>query len=145
MEDKIIHKELSYQVVGVLFEVFETLGYGYKESYYQKAIERGLKIKNIPFKSQVPFKLAYKGQIIGRIFLDFLIDNKIVLEIKKGNYFGRKNIEQILNYLKMTGLKLAILANFTPNGVKFLRILNSDKFNKPQEYKITITKKLFRL
>lgn len=145
MEDKIIHKELSYKIVGVLFEVFEELGYGYKESCYQKAIERGLKIKNIPHKSQVPFKLAYKGQVIGKIYLDFLIDGKIILEIKKGNYFGRKNIEQILNYLKMTGLKLAILANFTPNGVKFLRILNSDKFNKPQEYKITITKKLFRL
>jgi len=71
-----------------------------------------------------------------------LIENKIVLEIKKGNYFGKRNIEQILNYLKMTNLKLGILANFTPNGVKFLRVLNSDKYRKePKEDKLTISKK----
>lgn len=122
------------------------MGYGYKEKYYERAIARNFKLKGIRFKEQVPFKLEYKGEIIGTIFLDFLIKDKVVLEIKKGNYFGRKNIEQVLNYLKMTNMKLAILANFTPNGVKFLRILNADKYTKPiQEYKMNISKKIFRL
>jgi GxxExxY protein len=53
-----------------------------------------------------------------------VIDDKIVLEIKKGNYYSRKKIEQVKGYLKATKMKLAILANFTPTGVKFLRILN---------------------
>lgn len=62
-----------------------------------------------------------------RNYLDFLVEDKIVLEIKKGNYYSKKNIEQVKQYLKVTNLKLAILANFTPSGVKFLRVLNSDK------------------
>lgn len=57
--------------------------------------------------------------------MDFLVENKIVLEIKKGSYFSKRNIEQVKDYLKATGMKLAILANFTPHGVKFFRVLNS--------------------
>jgi len=56
--------------------------------------------------------------------IDFLVEDKILVEIKKGNYFSKKNIEQVYAYLKATGLKLAILANFTSTGVKFRRILN---------------------
>ena len=67
MEDKVVHKELSYQIVGVLFEVFDDLGYGYHENYYEKAVARGLKLKNLELKQQLPFKLIYKGEIIGRI------------------------------------------------------------------------------
>jgi len=140
---EIIYKELSYEIVGVLFEVFNDLGYGHKESYYEKAVARGFDYRSIKYRRQVPFKLNFKGKEIGRYYLDFLIDGKIVLEIKRGNYFGKKNIEQVFNYLKVTNLKLAILANFTPNGIKFIRIVNSDKFmSQPEEYKLTISKKI---
>jgi GxxExxY protein len=143
---EIIHKELSYEIVGVLFEVYNDLGYGHKEIYYERAIAAGFEDRKIPYKRQVPYKLMFKDKEIGRYFLDFLVDGKIVLEIKRGNYFGKKNIEQVFNYLKVTNLKLAILANFTPNGVKFIRIVNSDKFmTKPEEYKLTISKKLLHL
>jgi len=90
--------------------------------------------------------LIFKGKVIGKVYLDFLVDDKIVLEIKRGYYYSKKNMEQVLNYLKMTNKKLAILANFTPKGVKFIRILNSDKYIKqPEEYNLTISKKLKRL
>lgn len=122
--NKIIYKELSYEIVGVLFEVYNELGYGHPEKYYYRAIGRGFKIQGIKYRSQVSYKLIFKDEIIGRYYLDFLIENKIVLEIKKGNHFSKKNIEQVKSYLEATGMKLAILANFTPSGVKFLRILN---------------------
>jgi len=121
---KIIYKELSYEVVGILFEVFNELGYGYKEKYYQRAIAYLLKEKNISFKEQLMYRVNFKGKNIGNQFLDFLIDDKIILEIKKGNYFSRHNIEQVKQYLQVTNKKLAILANFTERGVKTMRILN---------------------
>ena len=121
---KIYHKELSYQVVGVLYEVYNELGYGYQEKYYERAIDQYFKIKNIKFIRQAPFKIAVKGKVIGRYLIDFIIENKIVLEIKRGNYFSKKNIEQIRAYLAATNFKLAMLANFTPNGVKIFRLLN---------------------
>lgn len=120
---KVVHKELSYKVVGVLFEVYNELGYGYQEKYYERAIEKYFIAEKMKFKRQVPYKITIKGEVIGRYYLDFLVEDKIVLEIKKGNYFSRRNIEQVKGYLKTTGMKLAILANFTPNGVKFFRVL----------------------
>jgi GxxExxY protein len=122
---KVIYKELSFEIVGVLFEVYNELGYGYQEKYYEKAIAQCFAERKIKFKRQAPFKIEFKGKIIGRNYLDFSVEDKIVLEIKKGNYFSKRNIEQVKQYLKLTGLKLAILANFTSNGIKFIRILNA--------------------
>lgn len=68
--------------------------------------------------------LKFKEVTVGRNYLDFLIENKIILGIKKGNRFSKRNIEQVFNYLKTTNLKLGILANFGPKEVKFKRIIN---------------------
>ncbi|OGF23341.1 hypothetical protein A2Y83_01340 [Candidatus Falkowbacteria bacterium RBG_13_39_14] len=122
--DKVIHKELSYQIVGILFEVYNELGYGYQEKYYERAIKEFFIHKKLNYKNQIPYVLTARGKIIGRYFLDFLVEDKIILEIKKGKYFSKRNIDQVKGYLKATGLKLAILANFTPTGVKFFRVLN---------------------
>jgi GxxExxY protein len=123
-QSKVIYKELSYKIVGIMFSVYNELGYGYPENTYCRAIKKEFGINNLVYKEQVYYRLTYKGEMIGRYFLDFLVDNKIVVEIKKGDYFSKKNIEQVKAYLKVTNLKLAVLVNFTSSGVKFLRILN---------------------
>lgn len=120
----IIHRELSYKVVGILFDVYNELGYGYQEKYYEKAIARCLVLENIPFIKQTPYKISFRDEIIGRYFIDFVIDNKIVLELKRGDYYSQKHIRQIKGYLAATGLQLAILAHFTSSGVKTFRALN---------------------
>lgn len=124
MNDKIIFKNLSYKIVGILFEAYNNLGYGYKEKYYEKAIAEYFKRGNVKFKRQATYKILLKNKVIGINYIDFIVDNKIVLEIKKGNYFSKQNMDQVKQYLKITKLKLAILANFMPNGVKFIRVLN---------------------
>lgn len=122
--EKIIYKESSYKIVGILYEVYNELGYGFKEIYYERAIRKCFVEKGIKFKEQIPFRLSFKGKVIGTFYLDFLVDNSIILEIKKGKYFSKKNIEQVNECLKITGRKLAIIANFTPSGVNFKRIIN---------------------
>lgn len=122
--DKIIYKELSYNILGVVFEVFKELGYGFKERYYEDAIAKEFEIRGISFKRQLPYKLSYKGEIIGNYRFDFLVEDKIILELKRGNYFSKNNITQVLQYLKTTNLKLGILINITSEGAKFKRILN---------------------
>ena len=121
---KVVYKELSYEVVGAIFEVFKELGYGFKERYYEDAIAKEFSNKGIRFKRQIPYKLIYKGEIIGNYRFDFLIEDKIIIELKRGNYFSRNNITQSLQYLKSANLKLAILVNITSKGAKFKRILN---------------------
>ena len=121
----LLYAELSYQVMGVLFEVFKELGPGHKEKYYENAVAEGLKSKHIPFKEQLYVPLAFKGTVVGKYFLDFLVDGKVVLELKKGDmYSSKQHIEQVLSYLKANALKLGIIAQFTSSGVKYRRIVN---------------------
>ena len=121
---KVIYPELSYKIIGILFTVWNIVGYGHKESFYQKAIVKELESARVFFKEQLKVRMVYKGKEIGTYFLDFLIDDKIVLEIKKREYFSKKAIDQLFSYLKATKLKLGIIAHFTKTGVKFKRVLN---------------------
>ncbi|MBI4135686.1 GxxExxY protein [Candidatus Uhrbacteria bacterium] len=124
MEEKVVHKELSYKIVGIAFDVYNELGSGYQEKYYQRGFAEGLKKSSLKFNREVFIPIRFKEESIGRYYLDFLVDSKVIVELKKGDYFGKKNIEQVNAYLKATNLQLAILINFTSNGVKFMRLLN---------------------
>ena len=120
----LLYPELSYKLIGILFEVFNEIGYGYQEKHYQKAIANTLKNVDVAFKEQLPCQIVCRKEVVGRYFLDFLVEDKIVIEIKRGRYFSKDNINQVYGYLKATGLKLGIIVNFTPNGVRFKRIVN---------------------
>ena len=120
----LIHPELSYKIVGILFDVFNELGYQYQEKYYQRAMGQAFKNLGIPFKEQVSSSIEFKGNFIGRYIYDFLIDNKIIIEIKRGDRFSVSDIRQLLAYLKREELALGILARFSSKGLKFKRIIN---------------------
>ena len=122
--EDLVYPELSYAIVGCAYEVFNELGPGHAEKNYQKAFAYIFTEKKIPFKEQVYYPLTFKGKVIGRNFLDFLVDDKVIVELKKNGAFSKTNIDQVLNYLKVSNLKLAILLNFTSDGIKFKRIVN---------------------
>ena len=121
---EIIYKELSYEIMGCAFEVFKKLEFGYREKYYQRALAEEFKKAKIKFKKELPVKLYYDGRIIGRYIIDFLIEDKIIIEIKIAKDFYTKDIKQLLSYLKAQNLKLGILIITTKDGMKFRRIVN---------------------
>ncbi|MFA6431636.1 MAG: GxxExxY protein [Candidatus Margulisiibacteriota bacterium] len=123
---ELVYPELSYKLIGVLFKVYNNMGGGYQEKYYQYAIRKELFCNNIPFLEQVKTDFNYDGQRIGRYYLDFIIDHKIVLEIKVTPSFIPKDIIQILNYLKTSGLELGVLASFNRNSFFYKRILKGN-------------------
>ncbi len=129
MEPKIrkpdlLFPELSYKIVGVLFTVYKELGSDLLEKHYQRAIGLEFSKQKIAFNEQTPVPLLYQGEKIGTYLVDFLIDNKVILEIKKNKNFSKKHIDQVNSYLKAFELQLGILANFTENGVIYKRIVN---------------------
>ena len=83
----LLYPELSYKIVGTLFQVSNKLGGGYLEKYYQKAVAECLKTEGLKFAEQVHAPFMFNGVKIGQCFLDFLIEDKIILELKKGNRF----------------------------------------------------------
>jgi len=123
-QNKVVYPKLSYLIVGCLFEVYKLIGGNRREKFYQAALKEELKSKNVKFEEQVYVPLKYKGIKIARDYLDFLIEDRIILELKTESYFRKKHLQQVLDYLKATNLKLAIIANYTQKGVKFYRVLN---------------------
>ena len=122
-KEKLIYPELSYDVVGILFDTHNQLGGALKEKHYQRAVAKLLKEKGIAFEEQymIPVKLGEKE--VGKYFFDFLIEDRLILEIKVGR-LKKEYFDQLHSYIKTSGKKLGILAIFTENEVKFRRILN---------------------
>ena len=120
----LVEPELSYQIVGILYSVFNEMGPGLHEKYYQKAFEEGLKESSLPFQAQVGIPLFFRGKLVGRYFADCIVDNKIVVELKKGNAINRRHAVQLLAYLKAKKMPLGILAYFGSDGVNFKRLIN---------------------
>jgi len=122
--EDLIYPELSYQIVGCAFDVFRQLGSGHLEVHYQRGLKVIFDKNNIPHKEQEPFEIKLENKVIGKAILDFIVDEKIIVEIKKSDKFSEANINQVFNYLKSTGLKLGIIINFGKNEVKFRRVVN---------------------
>jgi GxxExxY protein len=120
----LLYPELSYRISGVLFEVFRQLGGGHREKYYQLAVKMALGKAGIKFQEQVYVPLKFDEKIVGKYYLDFLIEDKIVLELKRGKIIAINNINQVKQYLTTLKLKLAIIVSFTHDGAKINRILN---------------------
>src|SRR3990167_2277780 len=123
-EDKIIYKELSYKIMGILFKIHRKLGNSYQEKYYQRAIEVELRKEKIPYKLEVLIRLVYGTENIGKYFLDFVIDGKIALEIKTVPFLRQEYLNQVLAYLSAANLKLAIVVNFRTNRLTYKRLVN---------------------
>ena len=120
----LIYKEECYQLVGLAYEMFNKLGYGYQEKYYHRAYAAELAAQNIAFKRELLARIKYGNGIIGRYFMDFMIDNKIVIEFKVADDFYLKHINQVLAYLKATSLKLGVIMLVTKKGIQYRRIVN---------------------
>jgi GxxExxY protein len=122
---ELIYPELSYKLVGLAYTVYNELGHGHLEKVYQKAYAKELKDAEITFKEQVSYKVIYKDEVIGNNYLDFLIDDIIIIELKRDDFYSKKYIDQVSKYLKVSELKLGLLINFTSSGVRCKRIVNS--------------------
>lgn len=127
-KEDLLFPELSFQIVGILFEVHNTLGYGYLEKYYQKAIAASLTKAKIKFTEQALVQIVIADEVVANGYADFIIDDKIILEIKKGDSYRKTNIDQLNSYLKMKKMQLGILANFTSKGLLYKRLVNIPNF-----------------
>jgi GxxExxY protein len=124
--EDLVYKEDCYKIVGVLMDVQNELGHGYEEKTYQKAVGVALKKAGYIFIEQLYAPVQFEGIVVGKNFFDFLIDDRIVLEIKRGDHFARAHISQLHKYLVTKKLKLGILAYFAPRGIHYKRVVNLD-------------------
>ncbi len=120
----LIYKDESYEIIGVLFEVYNNLGNGFSEIVYKDAIEHEFKLRNIPFQREKEYRVNYKDITLKHVFFaDFVVYNKIILEIKSVESLHDNHVAQCINYLKVSKNKLAILANFHRDLLDHKRIV----------------------
>lgn len=106
-------KELVYIIQGCVFEVFRTLGAGFLEQVYQKALLKELKEKGLAAVAEQAINVHYKGDVIGEYRADIIVEGKVLLELKAQAILSASAEPQLLNYLKATGIKVGLLINFT--------------------------------
>ena len=122
--NKIVYKDLSYSIMSAAYEVHQVLGPGFSENIYQEALVRELSHQGIKFERQKAVNISYKGAVIGEYRLDFVVEGKIVLEIKAVSEMTPLFDAQVYSYLKAIGLKLGILLNFGQKSLVSKRVVN---------------------
>lgn len=121
---QIIYKNESYFVIGLCMDVHNELGKGFSEGVYSDALEIELKTNGVPFKKEVKFDIIYKGKKLKHhYFADFIVDDKIILELKAVEKISSSHVKQTLNYLAASKLKLGIIVNFGEDQLTYKRVL----------------------
>jgi GxxExxY protein len=111
--------DISYHIRGSIFKVYNELGTGLFESVYEAALLYQLKKDGLEVKSQVPVEVYYDGQKLDVGFrLDLLVENKVIVEIKSIEDFSNVHHKQVINYLRLTNLKLGLLVNFNADDIR---------------------------
>ncbi len=111
-------------------EVHRELGPGFPEEYYQKALELEFPRKDVSFVPQQPFPMMYKETQIGLNYLDFDIEEQVILEIKSVNRLNDIHLFQVLKYLAVTRRSIALLVNFGNTKLDYKRILPTKKIQE---------------
>ena len=127
---ELVCPKLSYKITGVLYKVHQELGPSLLEKYYQRAVAIELESQNIQYQREVPVEIFYRKKSIGRYFLDFVIKDLIILEIKAQKTYSKKYLKQVLAYLRQTNLPLAVIANFRRESLEYVRVINPDFKNR---------------
>ncbi|MBI5530044.1 MAG: GxxExxY protein [Candidatus Doudnabacteria bacterium] len=126
---QLLYQNQTKMIIGALYNVYNRLGYGYREKEYQRGFVSELEKLGLVFDRELYCNLKYDDKIISKFFIDFLVKFKeekinIVVELKVAEEFHKKYFDQVMTYLKTNGLELGLLAIFTRKSVLIKRIIN---------------------
>ena len=121
-------EELTYQIRGCIFNVYNKLGPGLFESVYEAALCYELDKVGLAFKRQLELPVHYEDIILDVAFrIDILVENKVIIEIKSVEELSKVHYKQIITYLKLTSIPVGLLVNFNTDSIKenIKRIVNN--------------------
>lgn len=128
MATEFLYTELTYKIIGAALNVHKTLGPVHKEIIYHKALARELSLLGIPGKSEVRLDVFYKEEKVGTYQPDFIVDDKVLVEIKAVGFLPKAHESQLSYYLKGTGYKIGLLFNFGAGSLDVRRRICEKEF-----------------
>ncbi len=121
---EVIFKDESFKIIGCCIEVYNTLGKGFSEIVYKDALEYEFKKQDIPYEREKEYLIRYKDIVLPHKYnADFIVYEKIILEVKAVEALTRSHKKQALNYLAASKLKLALIINFGEDSLKHERVV----------------------
>ena len=124
MRTDLIERDLTNDIIGAFFEVYNRLGFGFLEFIYSLALERELRARNHSVGREVPVDVYYKGELLASQRVDMIVDGKVVVEIKSAAALPPTAPRQTMNYLRASDLEVALLLHFGPDA-RFERFVHS--------------------
>lgn len=122
-EKSLVHQELSEQIIGAAMEVLNKLKPGLDEKLYENALAIELCERGHQIEQQHSFPVDYKGELIGTLIPDLIVDGKVIVDPKVVTAFNDSHIAQMTGYLAITGLRLALLINFKSARLEWKRVV----------------------
>lgn len=121
---ELIHKAEAYKIIGICMEVHNNLGAGFLEIVYKDALELEFRRAGLFFEREKEYVVNYKGTILPhKFYADFVVFDKIILEVKCMAGIAEEHIAQAINYLKVSGNQLALIVNFGEIKLSYRRVV----------------------
>ena len=114
-------KELTGKIIGCAMKVHSTLGPGFLESVYQKAMAHELQKAGLRVECETPITVHYDGVVVGEFSVDMLVEQNIIIELKANHALAPANEVQLVNYLTATGIEIGLLLNFGAERLEYKR------------------------
>jgi len=120
-QEHLLYKDLAYKIVGCFYNVYNEIGPGFKELIYHNALAAEFNHNEIKFKEESRITVNYRSKKVGTYIPDFVIEDKVLLEIKAVDYMPKFYEDQLYTYLRATKYKLGYLVNFGSNKIDIRR------------------------
>ena len=117
-----LYEDLTARILEACFEVSNELGAGFLESVYEKALAIALQQKDLTVETQVPLTVRFRGENVGEFFADIIVEEKVILELKAVKQIAPEHQAQVINYLRATGIEVALLVNFGRPKLEYKRL-----------------------
>lgn len=123
MAQGFLYEQLTYEIINTAFEVHNTLGCGFLEKVYERALGYEFKKRGLKFAAQKETKVYYKGQEAGVYYADLVVEDKVILELKIVEKIAGIHEAQLLNYLKASGYRVGLIFNFAKPKLEYKRLI----------------------
>ena len=107
-----IDEDLTEKIIGAFYKVYNSLGYGFLEKVYERALAVEFEEAGLKFGRQVPVEVLYSGKVVGNYVADFIVEGKVVVEVKAIRELTDCDGKQLLNYLRVDGKRVGLVLNF---------------------------------
>lgn len=120
------HIELTREIIGSFYDVYNSLGYGFLEKVYENALAIELGIKGFYVEQQKPIQVYYRQEVVGEYFADLVVNSLVIVEIKAVRLLAKQHEAQLLNYLKATPFEVGLLLNFGSRPQKKRKVYDNE-------------------